>query len=289
MDTELLRTFLEVGRTRHFGRAAANLYLTQSAVSARIRQLEELVGVALFTRERNDIQPTPEGRRLQRHAETILTAWNRARQEIAVEDAGKSSLNMAVLVGLGPVLLDDWLLKFRQSHPHIVMHIEFLEAMTILKRLGEATLDIALTFEAPQFGGVRDEALLTARFVLVSTNSKASSVEALARDYILVNWGAWFTVAHARSFPELASPGVRLDSVRLARRLLLEQGGSAYLAHNMVVEDLGAGRLYIVEDAPVIERTVHALYPTTSENRHTIDGAIISFHDYANLFETAVS
>ncbi len=39
MDIELLRTFLEVVRTRHFGKAAAELCVTQSAVSARIRQL----------------------------------------------------------------------------------------------------------------------------------------------------------------------------------------------------------------------------------------------------------
>lgn len=44
MDTELLKTFLEVSRTRHFGRAAESLYLTQSAVSFRIRQLENQLG-----------------------------------------------------------------------------------------------------------------------------------------------------------------------------------------------------------------------------------------------------
>nr|VUD34356.1 HTH-type transcriptional regulator hdfR [Raoultella sp. NCTC 9187] len=48
MDTELLKTFLEVSRTRHFGRAAEALYLTQSAVSFRIRQLENQLGVNLF-------------------------------------------------------------------------------------------------------------------------------------------------------------------------------------------------------------------------------------------------
>jgi LysR family transcriptional regulator, flagellar master operon regulator len=45
VDTELLKTFLEVSRTRHFGRAAESLYLTQSAVSFRIRQLENQPGV----------------------------------------------------------------------------------------------------------------------------------------------------------------------------------------------------------------------------------------------------
>ena len=50
MDTELLKTFLEVSRTRHFGRAAEALYLTQSAVSFRIRQLENQLGVKVIDR-----------------------------------------------------------------------------------------------------------------------------------------------------------------------------------------------------------------------------------------------
>ena len=41
MDIKVFRTFIEVANTRHFGRAADNLYITQAAVSARIKQLEE--------------------------------------------------------------------------------------------------------------------------------------------------------------------------------------------------------------------------------------------------------
>jgi DNA-binding transcriptional LysR family regulator len=74
MDIDLLKTFLEVNRTRHFGRAAENLFLTQSAVSARVRQLEDTIGVPLFTRTRNDIQLTPAGTRLLKYAESILNA-----------------------------------------------------------------------------------------------------------------------------------------------------------------------------------------------------------------------
>ena len=56
MDIQLLRTFLELDRTRHFGKAAEILSVTQSAVSARIRLLEETLGVPLFIRRRNEIQ-----------------------------------------------------------------------------------------------------------------------------------------------------------------------------------------------------------------------------------------
>ena len=89
LDVDALKTFLEVNRTRHFGQAADNLYLSQSAVSARIRLLEQEVGVPLFTRQRNNIQLTAAGRRLLQYAESILTTWHRAKQEIGTNDASQ--------------------------------------------------------------------------------------------------------------------------------------------------------------------------------------------------------
>ncbi len=83
MDTELLKTFLEVSRTRHFGRAAESLYLTQSAVSFRIRQLENQLGVNLFTRHRNNIRLTAAGEKLLPYAETLMSTWQAASKEVA--------------------------------------------------------------------------------------------------------------------------------------------------------------------------------------------------------------
>ncbi|HAF04989.1 MAG TPA: hypothetical protein DCK77_03060 [Shigella sp.] len=61
VDTELLKTFLEVSRTRHFGRAAESLYLTQSAVIFQTRHLKNQLGVTLFPRHRNNIRLTAAG------------------------------------------------------------------------------------------------------------------------------------------------------------------------------------------------------------------------------------
>ncbi|WP_240652765.1 LysR family transcriptional regulator [Rheinheimera riviphila] len=84
MDTELLKTFLEVQKTRHFGKAADNLYLTQSAVSFRIRQLEQSLGVTLFNRFRNNIQLTTAGEMLLPHAQAVLSAIASAKQQLAL-------------------------------------------------------------------------------------------------------------------------------------------------------------------------------------------------------------
>ncbi len=75
MDSDLLRTFLAVQRTRHFAQAAEQLYLTPSAVSFRIRQLETELGVSLFHRRRSNIQLTAAGERLVAHAEALLAGW----------------------------------------------------------------------------------------------------------------------------------------------------------------------------------------------------------------------
>ena len=63
MDLELLRTFLELHRTRHFGRSAEALSVTQAAVSSRLKSLEDRLGVRLFDRSTREMRLTPEGSR----------------------------------------------------------------------------------------------------------------------------------------------------------------------------------------------------------------------------------
>ena len=111
MDTDLLKTFLEVYKTRHFGKAAENLFLTQSAVSARIRQLENELGVKLFTRNKNNIQSKGAGQKLLIHAESILTTWNRVRLDVAIEDETKTLLVIGGVPSLWDIYINRWLRK----------------------------------------------------------------------------------------------------------------------------------------------------------------------------------
>jgi DNA-binding transcriptional LysR family regulator len=274
VDTELLRTFLEVNRTRHFGKAAANLYLTQSAVSARIRLLEQTLGVPLFTRDRNDIKLTHQGRKLLKHAETMLTAWNRARQEIALDTEDKTGLTAAGVPSLWDMMLPAWVEAMCKELPDIVLSVEALDVETILRRLAEKTLDLGLMLESPQMADLALKGFATIRFVMVSSRAGLSSADAVAEDYFLVNWGAWFTSAHARYFPDLPTPTVRVGPGRVARALILGRGGSAYLAEPLIVDDLAEGRLHLVADSPVIEREAFAVYPRDAENREFIEKAL---------------
>ena len=77
MKFELLTTFLEVSQTLHFRIASENLFITQSAVSARIKLLEDDLGVLLFDRTHKHLKLTREGHRLIKHANELLFMWKK--------------------------------------------------------------------------------------------------------------------------------------------------------------------------------------------------------------------
>ncbi|MEG0057193.1 LysR family transcriptional regulator, partial [Hafnia sp.] len=108
MDSELLKTFLEVSRTRHFGKAAESLYLTQSAVSFRIRQLETQVGADLFTRHRNNIQLTEAGERLVPYAEKLMETWLLAKKDV-LKSRQHKELSIGAPAMMWESLLISWL------------------------------------------------------------------------------------------------------------------------------------------------------------------------------------
>lgn len=273
MDTELLRTFLEVNRTRHFGKAAENLFITQSAVSARIRVLEQALGVPLFTRTRNDIRLTLAGQRLLAHAETILNAWGRARQEIAVEESGRP-LSVGGVPSLWDTLLPAWIPAMYREIPDLVVSAEVQHSETLLRRLGEETLDLALVYEGPWDVTLLVEEFAKVRLVLVCTEAAAGSAEAVGGRYVYVDWGTSFAIRHAREFPDMPTPALRVDSGRLALDFLRAHGGAAYLARSMLAAELDAGWLHVVDDAPVVDRSAYAVYPADSPRRELVELAV---------------
>ena len=265
MDIDLFRTFLEVNRTRHFGRAAENLFLTQSAISARIRLLEETLGVTLFTRERNDIRLTPAGNRLIKYAESIINTWNRARQDAVLKAEDTDSLAIGGMFSLWDIVLQGWLHQLHREMPGLALQVDAASEDVLVRRLLDAVLDVAFMWEPPQMAELELEEIGSIRLVLVSSKSGQQAADALGEGYIRVDWGTAFSIAHSRNFPDAHAPRITTRLARFGLSLLLESGGAAYLAEPMVDEHLRAGRLHRVLDAPVIDRAFHAVF------RHSLD------------------
>ncbi len=274
MDIDLLRTFLEVYRTRHFGRTAENLYLTQSAVSARIRLLEETLGAPLFTRARNDIQLTPAGTRMLKYAETILNAWNRARQDAALGEEDKVSLAIGASYSLWDILLQDWMHRLYGTMPRVALQAEAHGPEMLIRKLLDHALDVAFMFEPPQMAELEVREVALIRLIMVADRPDLTAREAVGNGYIMTEWGTSFAIAHARHFPDMPPPTVRMGLGRMALAFLLHNGGATYLAEQMVSEHLASGRLHRVDDAPVIDRQVYVVYPLASERKLLLEQAL---------------
>jgi len=263
MDLELLRTFLEVDRTRHFGKAADILHLTQAAVSARIKQLESILGVQLFDRVKRDIQLTPEGHRLKRYADMMISGWRKARQDVSL---GGSAQQLAIggSLRLWDILLQDWFLSLRRKMPGLAIIAESNSHELLTRRLLDGLLDIAFMLEPPIFEVLQVQKVALVKLVLVSSRADQSVEQALGHNYLMVDWGLAHALEHRRQFPNAPEPLLRIGQAGIALAHLRSIGGSAYLPSRMVANDITNGQLFLVRDAPPFERTAHAIFPVRS-------------------------
>lgn len=257
MDINQARTFLEVVHCGSFVAAADRLHITQTAVSARIRALEESLGRRLFIRNKAGARLTPAGERLVRHATAMLQLWERARQQIALPAGRSAGVHLGGELSLWHPLLADWLVWMRRECPEIALRAEVDNPANLMARVQEGSMDMAVLYNPPHLPNLVSELLVEEKLVLVSSSPEAPIT---AEDFIHVDWGPVFTASFAASFPELSSPPVSISLGPLALTYLLTMGGSGYFRQGIVAPFLRAGRLFAVADAPEFSHSTHIVY-----------------------------
>ncbi|MFT6295889.1 MAG: DNA-binding transcriptional LysR family regulator [Glaciecola sp.] len=272
MDTELVRTFLEVNKTRHFGRAAENLFLTQAAVSARIKQLEDYLGVSLFIRSRNNIQLTSEGERLIPHAETMQTSWSRIRQEISL----KQNLNHYMAIGSTPglwnMILRSTLSGIHEEMPNMALRAEAHSDTDLLRQLDERVIDLAILYEPARAPNLKAKSLGEMKLVLANIQPGIALQEALNKNYVFVDWGTHFGVFHAKNFPNLAPAILNTNMATIAESFILSEKGSAYLPLKLLKTQ--GNKLKQVVGAPEFSKEIYAVYRASAENINSIEAVV---------------
>lgn len=269
METELLRTFLEVHRMHSFTQAAENLSLTPSAVSARIRQLEGEIGRPVFRRSSQKVSLTAAGERLLRHAQGIVQAWERA-QRAATED-DRTQIVVAGVASFWDIFLQEWLNRVYRELPGIAPWVEVSTAARVAEKLIQGGVHLGFLYSPPQHAGLVLREVERMELVLVSTCPGQGVVQTLARDYVFVNWGTVFSSQHDRHFPDRPPAAARSNSGQVALRLIQAAGGGAYLPLALVRRELEAGGLYRVEDAPVFELHAYAAYSARAEQAELVE------------------
>ncbi|MCW8887471.1 MAG: LysR family transcriptional regulator [Gammaproteobacteria bacterium] len=279
MDLELLKTFLEVHRVSHFGKAAENLFVTPSAVSARIRQLEEQLGVTLFNRTRNNIHLTSAGERLLSHAAMMVNGWEKARYDIVSEGESASKFSILAVPSLWDTILLPWVAKMRLEIPELMLRLEAMPSETIWRKLQQNRADLGFVLE-PQAGPeLQVEEVSTLELIMVSTQPQQNLEQVINDDYIMVEWGGSFMTRHAALFPQTEIPATWVSTGRIAFDMLQAGSGSgSYLPEYMVRGALKGRRVFLVKKAPVIRLSIYAAYPAWSSQQELIN-RLLSFNN----------
>lgn len=267
MDITLARTFLEVSASGSFISAAERLHLTQTAVSARIRTLEEQLGRRLFVRNKAGARLTTAGERFVRHATSLVQVWEQARQHVALPPGREEGVSLGGELSLWHPLLADWLVWMHRECPEIALRAEVDSPIRLLDRVHEGSLDIAVLYNPPQRPDLVSELLAEERLVMVTTAPDAAMNPS---EYVYVDWGPSFAANHQAAFPELGSPPVSISLGPMALTYLLSVGGSGYFRIGTAQPFLADGRLKLVKGAPEFSWSAYVVYARRQEG-HVID------------------
>jgi DNA-binding transcriptional LysR family regulator len=268
-----VEAFLAVGTFGGFRRAADALRVTQPAISARIKALEESLGVSLFDRGKTGMALSAAGRALRPHAEQLLRAVALARQ--AVHDLRPSSggaITIAAALSICTYLLPDVLKRFQAAHPKTMITVRSGHSKEVLEMVltGEAELGLARSLHHPEVETVslRDDPLVLvgAPASTMARAGKARLEEVAAEPLILFDRGSsdW-TLSHGLFRRAGLVPNVVLEveSIEAAKRMVERGLGVAFLPQLAVVHEIRRRRLLAitVRDAEPLSRSLDLIHP----------------------------
>ncbi|MCT2531132.1 LysR family transcriptional regulator [SAR92 clade bacterium H921] len=145
MDNQNLKAFITVANCGSFSEAADRLYITQSAISKRIAQLELQIGKKLFDRIARQVSLTEAGKELLPRAQRILKEYENALQ--AINDlSGKATgtLRLAISHHLGLHRLPPILKQFSQQYPNVSLDIEFMDSEKAYEQVLQGESEVAV-------------------------------------------------------------------------------------------------------------------------------------------------
>lgn len=278
-----LVAFEAAARLGSFTRAAAELNLTQGAVSRQVKDLEERLGLPLFERVRQRVHLTEAGRfYADALRDTLARFASATAQTIAFKGKG-GTLDLAILPTIGTRWLIPRLPDFFRRHPEVTIRFSTRLRPFDFEREG---LDAAIHFGDAQWSGavlhpLMGEVLVPVASPALITAESLSAPADLRRATLLVQatrpaaWGEWFA-AQGMAAP---AGGQRLSFEQFAQVLQAAVAGLgvALAPQVLVADEIGRGELSVLFDAKVTSRQGYFfVYPEAK--RHL--PALIAFRDW---------
>lgn len=238
MKLRHLHLLVALADLRTVGKVAAELCVTQPAVSKMIAEIEKGVGVALFERDGRRIRPTPYGDCMIRHARELLAHAQRASTELqAIADGTGGRIDVGVLSVAAPALIPRAIAQFKQYLPAVTigLHEGTLDTLIPDLRAGRLNLIVGRVPPGPLDPDLVHQPLLDDPIVIAAARSHPLAQRRRVKWKDLEDH-AWIVPTanapmHRRLLSVLAAHGVRapdnmVESVVIAANVALLQASS---------------------------------------------------------------
>jgi DNA-binding transcriptional LysR family regulator len=273
MEIDQVKTFLAVATFGGFHRAADALRISQPAVSARIKGLEQSLGVSLFARSRGGLTLSDAGRTLRPYAEQLLRTAAMARQAVHDQQPGNAGpLQIASALSISVYFLPDVLERFQRAHANVTVTIRSGHSKEVLEMvLGEeAEIGLARSLQHPEVETIslRDDPLL-----LVAHPKPGPKPVRSARLETVATWPLIFyergssdwTLTHSlfRTAGLVPNVALEVDSIETAKRMVERSLGMAFLPQLAVGREIHRHKLTTVKiiDAEPLRRSLDVIHP----------------------------
>ena len=188
-----LQYLIALADTKHFARAAKRCFVTQSTLSAGIRDLESVLGTAVAERTNRRVLMTPIGLEIAKRAKALLQT---AQDVMDVARAGTTpmsgDIHLGVIPTVSPFLLPRILPALGRAFPDLMLYLREEQTVSLLGRLHEGELDAALIALPYDTGGLDTALILEDEFMFACAKKHALaqattvSVKALSAEALLL-------------------------------------------------------------------------------------------------------
>ena len=266
-----LRAFEVASRLMSFRDAAAELNVTPSALSYQIRQLEDHLGVELFTRLNRAVLLTEAGERLQ---PGLRDAFERMREAVERVVGGSDDI---LVVSCGPAFAAKWLAprvyRFVEAHPDLELR---LSASLRLVDFTTEEVDVGIRFGSGDYRGLVVERMFPeAMLPLVAPGSGVRDEPTLAAARLLhddssnfvsrdTGWPTWLRLMR---FAIDGTRGTRFNHADHALDAAIDGAGVAMGRLSLAMRDIAAGRLEAPFDGYMETPAIFSLVTTPARLR----------------------
>lgn len=253
MNMAEIETFLAIAELGSLVQASERLNVTASAVTSRVRALEEQIGESLFYRSKSGATLTSEGFRFKRYAEAMVDLWQNARRETGREQA-EVVCNIGCHMDIWPDIGARLLAAINRSDNGSIVSLWPGKQGEFEKWLATGLIDAAVTYKLTKIENYQSVYQLPDEELVLCSSEPIASPE-IDSSFIHVDSGGNFSAHFTKIFPQAKIENISFGSSSWALEYLLTHCGKAYLPSCMVEKYIKSNELFLVQDAVTFKRS----------------------------------